>query len=91
MLKVHRTHITHTTAQDLNLKDLNNTTKIELISLLSNSLLITPKKTKKNPTIKECFGAWATDETEYSTEEWMNDVEEMCKGKVDFIKELENL
>ncbi len=37
--------------------------------------------------LKECFGAWATDEDVYSTEEWMNDVEDMCKGKVDFITE----
>lgn len=73
------------------LKDLSKTTKIELINLLSNSLLVVHNKTKKKITLKECFGAWATNEEEYSTEEWMKDVDEMCKGKVDFITELENL
>lgn len=37
--------------------------------------------------LSECFGAWATDENEYTTEELIADINKVCADTVDFINQ----
>ncbi len=67
------------------IKDLEAPAKLELIKRLTDSLantFVVPKTTKEQ-TLEKCFGSWATDENEYSTEELIADINEVCADKVD--------
>lgn len=41
-------------------------------------------------TLSECYGSWATDENEYSTDELIADINEVCADKIDFINQFLN-
>jgi len=70
------------------IKDLEVPAKLELIKRLTDSLansFIVPKA--KEHTLDKCFGAWATDENEYSTEQLIADIDNVCADKNDFINQ----
>lgn len=73
------------------LKDLSVENKIDLISRLSNSIVIAMPISRRKNTLNKCFGSWKVNESEYPTDELLNDIDDVCKDKTDFVEDIMNL
>ena len=74
------------------LKSLSDDVKLHLASLLTSSVLENRQKSinikDKELVLKDCFGAWSMDETEYPVRTMIDDINEMSKDSEDFIHSL---
>lgn len=84
-----RTNINHRPASFYwnQVKDLAPEVKLDLISRLSQSIMIGIGVQDKETNLNECFGAWKTPEDVYSDEMFSRDLESVCGKDSDFIKE----
>ena len=69
------------------LKDLSVESKLALISRLNHSVILSIHTHRKKSSLGACFGAWATDETAYSSAQLLKDIDAVCAEKKDFMDE----
>ncbi len=65
------------------LKDLGVDSKLALIHRLNDSIVLSARNRKRNSTLGQCFGAWATDAS-YSSDQLLHDIDKVCEDKKDF-------
>ena len=68
-------------------KDLSPEMKLDLISRLSQSIIVNIDIPQKKSTLDECFAAWSTDDNEYSDDMLLHDIDAVCGEKDDFVKD----
>ena len=68
-------------------KDLSPEMKLDLISRLSQSIIVNVDIPLKKTTLDECFAAWSTDDNEYSDDMLLHDIDAVCGEKDDFVKD----
>ena len=68
-------------------KDLSPEMKLDLISRLSQSMVVNIAVPQKKTTLDDCFAAWSTNDNEYSDDMLLRDIDSVCAEKEDFIKE----
>ena len=68
-------------------KDLSPEMKLDLISRLSQSIIVNVDIPQKKTTLDECFAAWSTDDNEYSDDMLLHDIDAVCGEKDDFVKD----
>ena len=68
-------------------KDLSPEMKLDLISRLSQSIVVNIAVPHKKTTLDDCFAAWSSRDNEYSDDMLLHDIDSVCAEKEDFIKE----
>ena len=68
-------------------KDLSPEMKLDLISRLSQSIVVNIAVPQKKTTLDDCFAAWSTRDNESSDDMLLHDIDSVCAEKDDFIKE----
>lgn len=66
-------------------KDLSPKAKLDLISRLSQSIVVNVDAPQKQNTLNECFAAWETPDGDYSDAMLLHDIDSVCGEKDDFI------
>ena len=67
------------------LKDLGVDSKLALIHRLNDSIVLSARTRKKESTLSQCFGAWATDAS-YSSDQLLHDIDKVCEDEIRHIE-----